>query len=141
MVRISEEEARRLGLASKLPKQPKKRKYNNQPCEFNGLKFDSIKERDYYILLLDKQKKGEIYELGRQEKILIQPSFKTPDGKTVKEIYYVADFYYKTIETADGITRVKIHYVDVNGGNATKTAVYKLKKKLLAYRGYFIEEV
>lgn len=141
MVRISEEEARRLGLASELPKQPKKRKYNNQPCEFNGLKFDSIKERDYYIILLDKQKNGEIYELERQKKIIIQPSFKTPDGKTVKEVYYLADFYYKTIETADGITRVKIHYVDVKGGNATKTAVYKLKKKLLAYRGYFIEEV
>ena len=141
MVRISEEEARRLGLASELPKQPKKRKYNNQPCEFNGLKFDSIKERDYYIILLDKQKNGEIYELERQKKLLIQPSFKTPDGETVKEIYYVADFYYKAIETANGITGIKIHYVDVKGGNATKTAVYKLKKKLLAYRGYFIEEV
>ena len=142
MVRISEEEARRLGLASEIPKQPKKRKYNNQPCEFNGLKFDSIKERDYYITLLDEEKRGEIYELERQIKLLIQPSFKTPDGKTEKAIYYIADFKYTTItDVGGGKHEVKTHYIDVKGGNATKTAVYKLKKKLLAYRGYFIEEV
>lgn len=143
MVRISEEEARRLGLASELPKQPKKRKYNNQPCEFNGLEFDSVKERDYYIILLDKQKNGEIYELERQKKLLIQPSFKTPDGKTVKAIYYVADFTYFTQDYDENgvFLRNAFHVVDVKGGNATKTAVYKLKKKLLAYRGYFIEEV
>lgn len=142
MVRISEEEAKRLGLVStKRNKPSKKRKYNNQPCTFNGLKFDSIKERDEYIKLLDRQKRGEIQGLDRQVKITIQPKFKTPDGKTVREIYYVADFYYETIETVDGVMGVKRHYVDVKGGNATKTAVYKLKKKLLAYRGYYIEEV
>ena len=142
MVRISEEEAKRLGLvSSKRNKPSKKRKYNNQPCTFNGLKFDSIKERDEYIKLLDKQKRGEIYELERQVKITIQPKFKTPDGKTVREIYYVADFKYTTITKIDGHSEVKQHYIDVKGGNATKTAVYKLKKKLLAYRGYYIEEV
>ena len=144
MVRISEEEAKRLGLVStKRNKPSKKRKYNNHPCEFNGLKFDSIKERDEYIKLLDRQKRGEIYKLERQVKITIQPKFKTPDGKTIREIDYVADFVYMTEERDDqGIYRGWIkHIVDVKGGNATKTAVYKLKKKLLAYRGYYIKEV
>ena len=142
MVRISEEEALKLGLvSSKRNKPSKKRKYNNQPCTYNGLKFDSIKECEYYLILLDKEKKGEIYHLERQVKITIQPKFKRPDGKTEREVYYVADFYYETVETVDGVIGVKKHYVDVKGGNATKTAVYKLKKKLLAYRGYYIEEV
>lgn len=141
MVRISEEEAERLGLASQTPKKTKQRKYKNEPCTFRGLKFDSIKERDYYIILLDKQKRGEIYELERQVKLLIQRAFETPDGKKIKEIYYVADFKYTTIEKVGDHTEVKTHYIDVKGGEATKTAVYKLKKKLLAYRGFYIEEV
>ena len=142
MVRISEEEAIRLGIVSKPQKKSKKRKYNNQPCEFNGEKFDSKKELDYYLILLDKQKRSELCDLKRQVKIVIQPAFKTPDGKTVREIYYVADFKYTSL-TPDGAGAydIKTHYVDVKGGNATKTAVYKLKKKLLAYRGFYIEEV
>lgn len=142
MVRISEEEAKRLGLVSKPQKQSKKRKYNNQPCEYNGEKFDSKKELAHYLMLLDRQKRGEIKDLERQVKITIQPSFKTPDGQTVREIYYVADFRY-TSRTPDGAGAydLETHYVDVKGGNATKTAVYKLKKKLLAYKGIYIEEV
>lgn len=135
MVRISEEEALRLGLvSSKRNKPSKKSKYNNQKCKFNGLKFDSIKERDYYLLLLDKQKHGAVRDLKRQVKITIQPSFTLPNGKKVREIYYVADFTY--IDRRGGY-----HIIDVKGGNATKTAVYKLKKKLLAYNGFYIEEV
>jgi len=134
MVRISEEEAKRLGLALPQKDKAKRKKYNNQACEFRGLKFDSIKEHDYYIILLDKLKHNEISELKRQVKLIIQPSFKMPNGETVKEIYYLADFSYKD---SAGI----IHYIDVKGGEATKTAVYKLKKKLLASKGFDVEVV
>ena len=134
MVRISEEEAIRLGIASKPQKQSKKRKYNNNPCELNGLKFDSQKERDYFLLLLDRQKRGEISELRLQVRINLQPSFTTPDGTKVRAIDYIADFTYLD---RDG----KKHIIDVKGGKATQTAVYKLKKKLLAEKGFFIEEV
>ena len=143
MVRISEKEAERLGLASKAPPKTKQRKYKNEPCTFKGIKFDSIKERDYYIILLDREKKGEIYQLQRQVKINIQPRFKTPDGKTVREINYNADFVYMSpVRDEQGIfIRWDHHIVDVKGGTATKTAVYRLKKKLLAYKGFYIEEV
>lgn len=141
MVRISEEEAKRLGLVSKPQQQSKKRKYNNQPCEYNGIKFDSKKELDYYLILLDRQKKGEIKHLERQVKITIQPRFTTPKGETIRELYYIADFsYYEKVPEGNSFKWV-FHLVDVKGGNATKTAVYKLKKKLLAYKGIYIEEV
>ena len=79
MVRISEEEALRLGLvSSKRNKPSQKSKYNNQKCKFNGLKFDSIKERDYYLLLLDKQKHGAVRDLKRQSKTRLYSYFDLP---------------------------------------------------------------
>lgn len=137
MVRITEAEAYRLGITPSLNK-PKKRKYNNNPCNLNGLKFDSIKERDYYLVLLDRQKRGEIFNLTLQEPIEIQPAFTDDTGKKHKPIIYKADFTY--IEVCKELGYIK-HYIDVKGGKATQTAVYKLKKKLLAYKGIFIEEV
>lgn len=131
MVRLSKKEARALGLA------PKASKYNNDKTEYydpdlkKKLVFDSVKEYEYYLLLKDRLKRGEIFRLQRQVKISIQPPFTTPTGEKVKEIYYKADFVYLD---AKGVT----HIVDVKG---VKTDVYKLKKKLLAYKGFYIEEV
>lgn len=139
MVRITEAEAYRLGITPSLNK-PKKRKYNNNPCNLNGLKFDSIKERDYYLVLLDRQKRGEIFNLTLQEPIEILPAFTDATGKKHKPIIYKADFTYCQREKTDSVFYKK-HYIDVKGGKATQTAVYKLKKKLLAYKGIFIEEV
>lgn len=143
MVRLSEDEAKRLGLVSSKRNKPSKRKkYNNTVCYYQGAKFDSKKELERYLILKDKEKRGEIFELKRQVKITIQPSFKTPDGKTVREIYYLADFVYlKPVYICGVFSEYKHVIEDVKGGNATKTAVYKLKKKLLAYKGFYIEEV
>lgn len=143
MVRLSEEEALRLGLVSSKRNKPKKRKYNNTVCYYKGAKFDSKKELEYYLTLLEKEKRGEIFQLKRQVKINIQPRFKTPDGKTIREINYNADFVYMTAlrDEQGTFKRWVNHIVDVKGGKATKTAVYRLKKKLLAYKGFYIEEV
>lgn len=143
MVRLTEDEAKRLGLVSSKRNKPSKRKkYNNTVCYYRGAKFDSKKELERYLILKDKEKRGEIFELKRQVKITIQPRFKTPDGKTVREVYYLADFVYlKPVYNAGVFSEYKHIIEDVKGGNATKTAVYKLKKKLLAYKGFYIEEV
>lgn len=117
---------------------PKESKYHNRKAEYydpkTGVKitFDSEKERDYYLLLKDRERRGEISHLQRQVTIYIQPRFKTPSGETVREITYKADFAY--LDHADGNT----HIIDVKG---FKTEVYRLKKKLLAYKGIYIEEV
>lgn len=140
MVRISEEEAFRLGIAPE-PKKPKKKKYNNNLCEFKGLKFDSEKERDYYIYLKDREKKGKIFYLTLQEPIEILEAFTDSRGVKHKPIIYKADFtYIESVRYKNSISYVK-RYIDVKGGKATQTAVYKLKKKLLAYKGIFLEEV
>jgi hypothetical protein len=129
MTRISIEEYKAL-----IAKSETRSKYNNQKADFRGESFDSIKERDYYILLLDRERRGEIRDLKRQVSIVIQEAFTTPKGEKIRAITYKADFTY---EDLDGVT----HIIDVKGDPKTLTDVYKLKKKLLAYRGYYIEEV
>lgn len=140
MVRLSKEEARALGLT------PARSKYNNNkpsyydPDSKQTLTFDSNKELEYYLLLKDRQKRGEIYQLQRQVTINIQPRFYTPKGELVKEINYKADFCYLVpVYDDNGVfEKYENHIIDVKG---YKTDVYKLKKKLLAYKGFYIEEV
>ena len=134
MTRITEEEYRAILAGSsgdRLGIPPKKSKYKNDKITYQGETFDSKKEFEYYLILEDRVKRGEILSLQRQVSFIIQPEFKI-NGKTIRAITYKADFVYKDLK--DGA----VHIIDVKG---YKTEVYKLKKKLLAYRGIFIEEV
>ena len=139
-MRMTEEEYRRI-----FGTPPKKSKYNNQKPEYydpdlkETLKFDSKKEFEYYLILKDREKRGEIRDLERQVSFTIQEAFTMPTGEKIKAITYKADFVYLE-KKAD--PEIALQYlrkiVDVKG---CKTEVYKLKKKLLAYRGIYIEEV
>lgn len=132
-MRISEEEYRRL-----VGTPPTKSKYNNNKPEYydpdlkQTITFDSNKEFEYYLILKDRQKRGEIKHLRRQVTIEIQPGFTDSKGNKIQPITYKADFIYYDLD--DNIE----HVVDVKG---FKTEVYRLKKKLLAYKGIYIEEV
>lgn len=103
-------------------------KYHNKKIIFDGFKFDSIKERNYYIKLKALEKAGLIKDLELQKAFILQPSFKL-NNKTLRQITYIADFTY--ISVSDN----RQHVVDVKG---FKTEVYKLKKKLFEYK-YKIE--
>ena len=131
-MRITEEEFRVITGAP-----PKKSKYNNERPEYydprlkEKIRFDSNKERDYYLILKDREKHGEISGLQRQVPYEIQSEFSLPSGEKVKAIIYKADFVYTD-------RNGQLHIVDVKG---MRTEVYLLKKKLLAYKGIYIEEV
>lgn len=112
------------------PKSPSK--YHNEKITYQGETFDSKKEFEYYLLLKDREKRGEIIDLQRQVPIEIQPGFIMPDGKKIRPITYLADFVYTDAKTLER------KVIDVKG---FRTEVYNLKKKLLAYQGVFIEEV
>lgn len=126
-----------LDKAAQVSEPPRPSKYHNVKSEYydpdlmESITFDSKKELEYYLILKDRQKRGEIDDLRRQVSITIQPSF-IYKGKTIRAITYRADFIY--IDKKDGLT----HIIDVKG---LKTEIYKLKKKLLQYQGYEIEEV
>lgn len=107
-------------------------KYGNNKFEWRGEKFDSQAEWQYYMILCDRERKGEIRDLQRQVVFELQPSFKGRDGKVVRAIKYIADFVYYDTDTGQR------HIIDVKG---MKTEVYKLKCKIMAYQGNEIEEV
>lgn len=125
MVRISNKTAQELGFVGKL-------KYNNSKITYQGITFDSKKEFEYYLILKDKEKRGLVFNIKRQVPLEIQPAFTDKSGVKHRAITYKADFVY-----TDRLTG-KERYIDVKG---FKTEVYKLKKKLLAYKNIIIEEV
>lgn len=102
----------------------KQSKYKNKKATCDGIKFDSEKERNYYLKLKTMEKLGLIKNLELQKEYILQDKF-VLNGKTRRKITYKADFSYVTTEDD------KLHVVDVKG---FKTDIYKLKKKLFEYK-------
>lgn len=108
-------------------------KYHNKRVEYDGKKFDSIKEKNYYIKLKLLESMDMISDLTLQKKFELQPSYEI-NGKKVKAINYYADFTYKEKD--------KLHVIDVKSEATRKDKVYRLKKKIFEYRyNIEIEEV
>lgn len=111
----------------------KQNKYHNKKVFYDGYWFDSQKEKSWYIKFKLMEQAGEISDLKLQVKYELIKTFKLED-KTYRSTNYIADFTYKT---KDG----KLHVIDVKS-KATRTQVYQLKKKLMAWKyGIEIEEV
>ena len=82
-------------------------KYGASKCSYDGIVFDSRYERDRYLLLLDRQKKGEIEGLRRQVAFVLVPKVthmvpqqlktkvKYVERVVEKEADYHCDFLYK----------------------------------------------
>ena len=98
-----------------------KTKYNSRKTVIGNLKFDSRKEAEYYMVLCDKKKKGEINWIKLQPEFILQRAFTLENGERVKAIKYVADF---EVEYKNGYIEV----IDVKG---VRTRDYILKKKML----------
>lgn len=99
-------------------------KYHNKIAYYDGIAFDSIKERDYYAdVLLPLKWAGEIKSIDMQVSFVLQPPFKH-GGKTIRGIKYVADF---VVTYSDGRQKV----IDTKG---CRTKEYLLKRKMLLYR-------
>lgn len=108
-------------------------KFGNKKCSFQGIDFDSKKERDYYILLLSMQQRGEITNLRLQVPYELLPAIyedvevrlKTKT-KTVKrcvqrKVEYKADFVYTDRNGKECV-------IDTKG---VRTKEYILKKKMM----------
>ena len=119
---------------------PKKgNKYKNEKVEFGGIKFDSKRERDRYMVLKDAERRGVISELKCQPKFTLIPAQYHEEAKQLKTkvkmvkkcdflaITYTGDFQY----VKDG----KVVVEDVKG---MVTPEYKLKEKMMAYFHHII---
>lgn len=107
-----------------IEKVPRERKYHNQPMEYNGRRYDSIKEAQYARTLDLEMQIGEVICWAPQVDVILQPGIK-----------YRADFL---VLRKDWKTEI----IDVKGGDATKTSTYRLKRKMFKARfGKDIKEV
>ena len=92
-------------------------KYKNTRCEYMGEKFDSKKELNRHLVLLDMQKRGEISQLLRQPKYpLIVNGFKICD--------YIGDWFYWEERKGRGDSSV------IEDAKGFQTPEFKLKWKL-----------
>ena len=110
-------------------------KYGNLKCKIDGYTFDSQKEGRRYAELKILLRQGLISDLELQKEFELQPAFRDNDGKWVRAIRYKADFTYIDNETGKTIVE------DVKSEATRKNAVYKIKKKMMAYKGIIIREV
>jgi hypothetical protein len=119
-------------------------KYKNKKVYVNGILFDSRKEANRYIVLLDMQTQGLISDLQTQVKYVLIPAQFEPDkigarggkikGKCLeRECSYFADFRYFDNRTGENVVE------DTKG---FKTADYKIKRKLMLHvHGIRIKEI
>lgn len=97
-------------------------KYHSRKIRIENIVFDSQKEAQRYCELKLLEKKGEISQLRLQVPFELIPAEVGADKKKLRAAVYLADFVYLTVKD-----RVQ-HVEDVKG---VKTAVYKLKKRLM----------
>lgn len=117
------------------PRGEKKSKYNNKKVVYQGISFDSKKEMERYMYLLDAQMNGVITDLQTQVKFELIPAvreeyiehLKTKDKVKTRTlqlaITYTCDFSYKK----DGELVIE----DVKASPKMLPKEYILKKKLL----------
>lgn len=118
------------------------RKYGNKKCSYDGMTFDSKRERDRYCELRLMQMAGKISDLRCQVPFRLIPEQRLSDtlgprggrrrGRVIeKACDYVADFVYQE----DGRTVVE----DAKGH---RTRDYIIKRKLMLWvHGIRIQEV
>lgn len=90
-------------------------KYKNKKAEYDGIKFDSKLEMDFYLHLMAKGYKDIIL----QPKFELQPKFRDNTGTLNRAITYIADFQIGNV------------VYDVKG---METTDFKIKKKLFKYK-------
>lgn len=110
----------------------KKTKYGNKKAIVDDIEFASRKEARRYCELRMLEKAGAIQDLQLQKKFELQPAFYY-QGHKQRPIYYVCDFFY--------VEKGKHIIEDVKSPATKNNAVYKLKKKMMLYRGYEIREI
>ena len=101
-------------------KKYKSSKYHNKKTYVDNIKFDSIKEANFYKELKLREVAREVKDIKLQPKFVLQESF-IWEGKVERAIIYRADFMYFDIILNKHVV------VDVKG---MKTEIYKIKRKL-----------
>lgn len=104
-------------------------KYNNKRTFYDGQWFDSELEKNYYVYYKQLERSGQIRNLRRQVKFVLQEKFED-SGEKFSEIAYKADFVF---EEAPEWKQV------ASDPKGVRTAVFNLKYKMFRKRYPHIE--
>lgn len=127
-------------------------KYHNRKMEINGIRFDSRKEAQRYVQLMNAMRLGAIKDLRLQVDFTIQEAYTDCQGKRIRAIRYRADFAYNltgllpfgiSAEDRDVWSRYIMSGTEtvIEDVKGVKTQTYKLKEKLMAKKGVSIREL
>ena len=105
----------------RLPPLKRKHKYNARKTIVDGVVFDSKAEAKRYVELRLLEDAKEIISLELQPEFILQEKCKDKNGKTIRQIKYIADFKYFDVAEDRWIV------LDVKG---FETPVFKIKEKL-----------
>ena len=133
----------------------KPNKYRNVETVVDGIRFQSIKEARRFQYLKLAQEMGVIEDLRLQVDFTLQEGYKTVKGERIRAIRYVADFTYKTKSAGYDHSHLleagDLEYwrslwpgamvIEDTKSRGTRTKEYKIKRKLMADKGYEIREV
>mgnify|MGYP001624687255 CR=1 FL=1 len=119
-------------------------KYHNRKIEINGIRFDSRKEAQRYVQLMNAMR--------LQVDFTIQEAYTDCQGKRIRAIRYRADFAYNltgllpfgiSAEDRDVWSRYIMSGTEtvIEDVKGVKTQAYKLKEKLMAKKGVSIREI
>lgn len=129
--------------AQQAEKADKPNKYHNEKTTVGDITFDSRKEARRYRELMYLQTAGKIEDLHLQQTFTLQESYLTAEGERIRAIRYIADFVYTRPTEPDCNGEVyQMTVVEDVKSRATRTAQYRIKKKLMQERfGITITEV
>ena len=98
-------------------------KYFNKKVIFNGIKFDSKKESEYYLKLKEDEEKGLIKDLKLQPEFLLIDSFRDKNGKLERKCVYTADFEYINRSSEE------LYVIEIKSKYTAKLVDYILRRK------------
>lgn len=102
-------------------------KYHAVKTEYKGIVYDSKWEAQKAYELDVLQRAGKIEDLHRQVRFILQEAYVNNKGEKIRPISYIADFVFYDVK------KQKMIAMDTKSP-ATRTAEYRIKKKLFEYR-------
>lgn len=123
-----------------------RRKYGNTKTVFNGAEYDSKRERDRHIFLLDAERRGVISDLKRQVTFHLLPAqYETVEKRLKTKTKEVSICAERAVDYIADFTYMKDGKLVVEDCKISKTLMpkeYVLKRKMMLYfHGIRIKEV
>lgn len=105
----------------------KAREINDEHTGKSFIAASAIEKKFYDEVIIPKFKSGEIIDYDLQKKYVLQEKFRRPNGEIVREISYIADYWYIDKEGIE-------HIMDTKGAGELLDKTSIIKEKLMFHK-------